>query len=54
MTVHSNPPSSYASHALKNTAEDNKSSFSAEEIDTINDNFYVDDCWSLYQMKGKP
>lgn len=35
---------SCASFALKKTAEDNKTDFDVETIDTVNRNFYVDDC----------
>ena len=35
---------SCASFALKKTAEDNKTDFYVETIDTVNRNFYVDDC----------
>ncbi|XP_028410467.1 uncharacterized protein LOC114533081 [Dendronephthya gigantea] len=47
MTVHlfgatSSP--SCCSYALKKTAEDNALEFSQETVDTINRNFYVDDC----------
>ena len=47
MTVHlfgaSSSPSC-ACYALRKTAEDNQNSFPAEVIDTINSNFYMDDC----------
>lgn len=47
MTVHlfgavSSP--SCASYALRRTADDNKSDFSAETVQAVKQNFYVDDC----------
>ncbi|XP_034093136.1 uncharacterized protein LOC117560379 [Gymnodraco acuticeps] len=47
MTVHlfgavSSP--SCASYALRKTADDNKSDFSAETVEAVKRNFYVDDC----------
>ena len=35
---------SCSSFSLKKTAEDNRKYFNAETIDTVNRNFYVDDC----------
>ncbi|XP_061159982.1 uncharacterized protein LOC133170834 [Syngnathus typhle] len=46
MTVHifgATSSASCASYALKRTAEDNKGSFSAEAVNTVLNNFYVDD-----------
>lgn len=47
MTVHmfgavSSP--SYASYTLRKTADDNSSDFSAETVQAVKQNFYVDDC----------
>ena len=54
MTVHlfgatSSP--SCCSYALKKTAEDNKQDFSKQVIDTVNRDFYVDDCLKSLPMK---
>lgn len=47
MTVHlfgATSSSSCASYALTKAAEDNKDNHSAEAINTVKTNFYVDDC----------
>ena len=47
MTVHlfgATSSSSCASYALTRSAEDNQDSFSAEAVNTVQNNFYVDDC----------
>ena len=43
---------SCASFALKKTAEDNKTDFDVETIDTANRNFYVDDCVKSVARRG--
>ena len=40
-------------YALKKTAQDNKSSFSVEAVDTIKDNFHVDDCLKSIPTEGQ-
>ncbi|KAJ8034141.1 hypothetical protein HOLleu_20860 [Holothuria leucospilota] len=42
---------SCASFALKQTAKDNRESFSEEAVRTVNESFYVDDCLKSVQTK---
>ena len=44
---------SYSSFSLKKTAEDNRKYFSANTIDTVNRNFYVDDCLKSVASKDE-
>lgn len=47
MTVHlfgATSSASCASYVLKTTAEDNHEQYSKEAVDTVLNNFYVDDC----------
>ena len=44
---------SCSSFSLKKTAEDNRKYFNAETIDTVNRNFYVDDCLKSVASKDE-
>ena len=43
----------YANYAMKKTAVDNKHDFDVEVIDTLENNFYVDDCLKATMSETK-